>query len=142
MNPALNPALSGPGRILIVMPAQWPRALLRAELREAGYDALGARDLDEALTYPKEETGRGRVGLIILDQAAIRGADDPRLKELLRQHSDAETLLIAGAFQPPSPGHWRQVLRHPTTIAEIIQAVQRLLPPPPPIQEFSPANRQ
>src|SRR6267143_2489531 len=94
----MNPALSGSGRILIVMAAQWPRALLRAELREAGYDALGARDLDQALTYPKEEAGRGRVALIILDQAVLGGADDPRLKELLRRHGDAETLLIAGAF--------------------------------------------
>ena len=27
-----------PPRILLVMPAQWPRALLRASLREVGYD--------------------------------------------------------------------------------------------------------
>ena len=117
-------------RILIVMGAHWPRALLRAEFREAGYDALGARDFDEAMTYPKEEAGRGPVRLIILDQAALQGDDDPRLKELLRRHGDVETLLIAGAFQPPSAGQWRQVLRHPTTIAEIIQAARQLLPPP------------
>jgi hypothetical protein len=126
----MNPAALGSARILIVMAAQWPRALLRAELREAGYDALGARDFDEAMSYPKEEPGRGPVRLIILDQAALEGGDDPRLKELLRLHTDAETLLIAGAFQPPSPGQWRRVLHHPTTIAEIIQAAEQLLPPP------------
>src|SRR4051812_45044558 len=46
-------------RVLIVMAAQWPRALIRAALQETGYDALGARDLDEALTYPVDEAGRG-----------------------------------------------------------------------------------
>jgi hypothetical protein len=112
------------------MADQWPRALVRAELREAGYDAMGARDFDEAMTYPRDEAGRGPVRLVILDQAVLERGDDPRLKELLRRHSDAETLLIAGAFQPPFPGSWRQVLRHPTTIAEIVQAAQQLLPPP------------
>lgn len=97
------------------MAAQWPRALLRAELREAGYDALGARDLDEALTYPKEEAGRGPVRLIILDQAVSRSRDDPRLVELLQKHQEAQTLL----------------LRYPTTIAEISQTAQQLLPLPP-----------
>lgn len=29
-------------RVLILQPDHWPRALLRAELREAGYDAVGA----------------------------------------------------------------------------------------------------
>jgi hypothetical protein len=125
-----HPTGVGSARILIVMAAHWPRALLRAELREAGYDALGARDFDEAMSYPKEEAGRGPVRLLILDQAALEGGDDPRLKELLRRHGKAETLLIAGAFQPPSPGQWRQVLRHPKTIAEIIQAAEQLLPPP------------
>jgi PleD family two-component response regulator len=112
---SMEPAVSVPARILIVMAAQWPRALLRAELREAGYDALGARDLDEALTYPREEAGRGPVRLIILDQAVSRSRDDPRLVELLQKHQEAQTLL----------------LRYPTTIAEISQTTQQLLPLPP-----------
>src|SRR4051794_25621490 len=70
-------------RVLIVMRAHWPRALIRATLREAGYDALGARDLDEALTYPAKEAARGSVRLILLDQRAVSGKDDPRLRQLL-----------------------------------------------------------
>lgn len=126
-----HPAVVGPARILIVMAAQWPRALLRAELREAGYDALGARDLDEALTYPSEEAGRGPIRLIILDQAVIPSGNDPRLTSLLHKHPEAESVLIAGALLPLPPGQWSQVIRHPTTIAEIIQTVHPLLPHPP-----------
>lgn len=110
------------------MAAHWPRALLRAALREAGYDALGARDLDEALSYPAAEAGRGPVRLIILDQSAVESADDLQLNQLSQRYGEAETVLLAGAFQPPRPGPWRQVLRHPTTIAEIIQTAQQLLP--------------
>lgn len=127
----MNLAALGSARILVVMAAQWPRAFLRAELREAGYDAVGARDLDEAASYPREEAGRGPVRLIILDQAVIPSSNDPRLIALLHTHPEAQTVLLAGAFQPPLPGKWGQVLRHPTTIAEIIQAAQLLLPPPP-----------
>jgi hypothetical protein len=127
----VNPAALVSARILIVMAAQWPRALLRAELREAGYDAMGARNLDEAGTHPREEAGRGPVRLIILDQAAIPSSHDPRLTALLHTHPEAQTVLLAGAFQPPLPGKWGQVLRHPTTIAEIIQTAQQLLPRPP-----------
>lgn len=116
------------------MAAQWPRALLRAELREAGYDAVGARDLDDAATYPRDEAGRGPVRLIILDQAVIPSSNDPRLIALLQTHPEAQTVLLAGAFQPPLPGKWGQVLRHPTTVAEIIQTAQRLLPRPAPTQ--------
>jgi hypothetical protein len=127
----MNRAALGSARILVVMAAQWPRAFLRAELREAGYDAVGARDLDEAASYPREEAGRGPVRLIILDQAVIPSSNDPRLIGLLQTHPEAQTVLLAGAFQAPLPGKWGEVLRHPTTIAEIIQAAQQLLPPPP-----------
>ena len=133
----MNPAALDSARILIVMTAQWPRALLRAELREAGFDALGARDLDEALTYPAEEAGRGPVRVIILDQAAVPSGSDPRLRALLQGHPEAQTLLIAGALQPSLPGPWRQVLRHPTTIADISRTAQQLLPPTPAVPPSS-----
>jgi hypothetical protein len=117
-------------RVLIVMAAQWPRALLRAALREAGYDALGAPDLQEALLYPEAEAGRGPVGLIVVDQEVIEGAGDARLAELSGRHSAASTLLLQSAFQSPVAGPWQQVLRHPVAIADVVSAVQRLLPLP------------
>jgi CheY-like chemotaxis protein len=115
-------------RVLIVMPNHWPRALLRAALREDGYDALGARDLDEALTYLVDEWKREPVRLIILDQAAVQGLDDLRLVELLRKYPEADTVLLHGAFQPPLPGPWRHVVRHPASIADLAETVRQLLP--------------
>jgi hypothetical protein len=117
-------------RILIVMAAQWPRALLRAALREAGYDALGARDLDEALTYPVDEGERGPVRLILLDQEAVQGKEDRRLLDLLEKHPVADPVLLRGAFQPSLPGPWREVVQHPISIAELAETIRQLLPPP------------
>jgi CheY-like chemotaxis protein len=115
-------------RVLIVMAAHWPRALIRATLREVGYDALGAHDLDEALTYPAEEEGRGPVRLIVLDQQAVPGMDDQRLRQLLEKHPEADAMLLRGAFQPSMPGPWRDVVQHPISIAELIERIRRLLP--------------
>jgi CheY-like chemotaxis protein len=117
-------------RVLIVMAAQWHRALIRAALREAGYDALGAPDLTEALSYPQAEHRRGPVQLIILDQGVIGRADDALLAELLRRHSDPTTLVLESAFHPSVQGSWQHVLRHPVSIADIVSTAQKLLPLP------------
>jgi hypothetical protein len=117
-------------RVLIVMPAQWPRALIRAALREAGYDALGARDLNEALSYPAVEDDRGPVGLIIIDQEAMQDPEDSTVSQLRHQHPDARTLVLESAFRPSTQGSWEHVLRHPVTIADIVQITQQLVPLP------------
>lgn len=119
-------------RVLIVMPAQWPRALIRAALRDAGYDALGARDLNEALSYPAVEEDRGPVGLIILDQEAMQAPEDSTASQLMGQHPEARTLVLESAFRPSTQGSWEHVLRHPVTIADIVAKTQQLLPLPAP----------
>jgi len=124
-----------PPRVLLIMPDQWPRALLRAALREAGYDALGAPGLAAALHYGAEAPGRGPVRLVVVDQAVL--ADDDaaaRLGELGRRHGDPGLVLLARAGDAqPIPGAaaalgWRHVLRRPTSIADLVAAVQTLLP--------------
>jgi hypothetical protein len=102
---------------------------LRAALRHEGYDALGARDLEEALSYPEEEGERGPVRLMILDQEVLEGHDS-LLAELLGRHRDALTLVLESAFHPPVAGDWQRVLRHPVTIADIVNTTQQLLPLP------------
>jgi hypothetical protein len=126
-------------RVLIVMAAQWPRALIRAALRQAGYDALGATDLREALTYlrealtyPVEEEQRGPVRLIILDQSVLRDPDDKKVSgELVDKHAGALTLVLESAFHPSVEGVWQRVIRHPATIADIVETTRELLPLPP-----------
>ena len=109
------------------MADQWPRAQLRAVLREAGYDALGASDLDEALTYPAVEHSRGPVRLVVLDQAVVQDGGEAAVLGLLRQHDEPATLLLGSVLARPPNGPWSQVLQRPASIADIMQAVRALL---------------
>jgi len=126
MTPARKIPLSP--RVLIVMADQWPRALLRAALREAGYDAVGARGLPEALRYPADAPGRGPVRLIILDQPVLLSAEDPLLGRLVGRHAEPLVVLVAPATRPRLEGPWGRVIRRPATIAEIVAAVRTLVP--------------
>jgi hypothetical protein len=105
-----------PPRVLIVMPDQWPRALLRADLREAGYDAVGTRNLSSAQRIRPEEPDRGPVRLVVVDQSALGEAGDDQLAR--------PTVASPG-------GTWRRVLRRPVSVGEIVDAAQTLLPLPP-----------
>lgn len=110
------------------MPEQWPRALLRAALREAGYDAVGTRTLTAAMRFPPQETGRGAVRLVIVDQAALGGPNDPQLGPLLERHGAPATMLLARAAGSAPPGGWQRVLRRPLSVADIVASVETLLP--------------
>ena len=121
-----------PPRILLVMPDQWPRALLRAELRERGYDAAGARDLLEALS--EGESAEGPVRLILIDQHALAEGDAVLLHDLIDRlvthHPDALVVLLAGTMHKEPEGPWQQVLRRPMSISDIVTAIQRMVPLP------------
>jgi hypothetical protein len=113
--------------VLLILPDQWPRALLRAELREEGYDAVGARSLEEALVYRPELPERGRVGLVLVDgNTASEGA----LTDLLARHGNPPTVLLAHTGQEIPPGPWVRVLRRPVTIADLARVVRELVPLP------------
>jgi DNA-binding response OmpR family regulator len=125
-------------RVLLILPEQWPRALLRAALREDGYDALGAPGLPAALHYPTASPGRGAVRLILVDQAALGDADARDLMgDLLRRHGDALPVLLARA-RPAVPHTawekglpWLKVIRRPVSLGEVLATVRELLPLPP-----------
>jgi|SRR5437868_7093950 len=116
-----------PPRVLIVMPDQWPRALLRAALRERGYDAVGTRNLDSALRIRPYEFERGPVRLIIVDQPALTG-DDNQMKQLLERHRAPATMLLSRSTQLIPEGGWRQILRRPLSIEDIVTASESLIP--------------
>ena len=128
-----NPPPTAPPRVLLVMPDQWPRALLRAELRERGYDAAGARDLLEALS--EGEAAGGPVRLILVDQQALAEGDAELLRDLVNRlvadHPGAAVMLLSGTMHKEPEGPWQQVLRRPMSISEIVTAVQRAVPLPP-----------
>jgi DNA-binding response OmpR family regulator len=114
-------------RVLIVMPDQWPRALLRAALREEGYDAVGTRNIDSALRIRPDEADRGPVRLVVVDQAALKGAAD-KLEQLLARYHAPSTLLLARPTLATPAGPWDRVLQRPVSVAEILNAAEKLVP--------------
>lgn len=131
-----EPARSLPPRVLLVMPEQWPRALLRAALRDVGYDALGAPGLPGALRYRADAPGRGPVRLVLVDGQALGGEAAALLRSLVQRYAGAATMLLARAI-PSAPAvdagpvPWTRVVRRPISIADLVAAVQQLLPLPP-----------
>ena len=109
---------------------QWPRVLLRAALREAGYDAIGTRSLAGALRLAEPEAEHGSVGVVVLGQEAFTRADLPDL-ERLRLATHAPILLLAAAGRVVEEGPWVRVLRRPVSIGELVLSVESLLPLPP-----------
>jgi hypothetical protein len=115
---------------MIVMPDQWRRALLRAALREAGYDAVGARGLRQALLIPPAAPERGPVRLIVLDQDALGNGDLPRLEALRERHHHPDVVLLARATIRPPEGPWHRVLRRPMSVGDVVSAAESVLPLP------------
>jgi hypothetical protein len=121
-----SPAL--PPRILLVMPAQWPRALLRAALREVGYDASGTRALKTAFSQAAPDPARGPVRLVLLDQEALAEDEGGDLEALRSRAFAAPIVLLASATRRPREGPWAGVIRRPTSIAALVQEIESRVP--------------
>jgi hypothetical protein len=111
------------------MPDQWPRALLRAALREVGYDATGTRVLSMLRRQIVAEAGRGPVRLVVLDQEALTAADAPELEAL--RSAGIPIVLLAPTVRRVPEGPWMEVIRRPFSIGDLVSAIERLLPLPP-----------
>jgi hypothetical protein len=121
------------GRILLVVPDHWTRVVLRAELLERGYDAVGTPNLTAALAVsPVDE--RGPVRLILLEHGAIAGSDRSEVERLASQHQDPPLVLLAPAFADPPAALFRRVVRRPITINDLLEVVRDLVGEPPPRQ--------
>ena len=110
------------------MPDHWRRALIRAGLREAGYDAVGARGLPQVQLVRSTLEGRGAVRVIIVDQDSLAGADPASVTSLMQRFGEADVILLARATIRPPDGPWRRVLRRPVSVEEIVRAVEELAP--------------
>ena len=120
-----------PPRILLVMPAQWPRALLRAALREEGYDASGTRAVNGALYQAAPDPARGPVRLVLVDQDALDETAVHLIDDLRSRISGAPMVLLAPATRQVQEGPWTRVIRRPVSIAALVQAIESLAPLPP-----------
>jgi len=108
------------------MQEQWPRALLRATLIEAGYDAIGARTCEEALRTPVAVADRGPVRLLLIDAAVLRTPGN--CETLARRMTGAARVLIAPAAGPRAPNSWNRIIRRPTSIGDVVREIQSLVP--------------
>ena len=106
------------------MPEHWPRALLRAELIERGYDVVGAPDLPAALLVRPVEKGRGPVRLIAIDQDLMVEPQGRLLERLVSRHRNPRLVLLARAQLEIPPGAWDQIVRRPALIGEIATAIE------------------
>ncbi|HTB59970.1 MAG TPA: hypothetical protein VLC06_18990 [Polyangia bacterium] len=115
--------------VWIVDSDHWPRAYLRAELIERGYDAEGFVTLTELLV--RLALAPARPALVVID---LQGQEwnDRQLEHLLGD--DFPVMAIGGATEWADerlrPRRWARFLRRPLTIGAIADEIGRLLARP------------
>jgi hypothetical protein len=127
------------------MADQWPRATLRAALREVGYDAIGTRSPSGALVYAARDLGRGPVRAIVVDAGVLSpsspdAADTDALELLLQRHGVVPLVLLGSAVHAEPPGAWTRILRRPFSIQDVVVAVSEMVPLLPELR--GPVDRQ
>ncbi|HHS98242.1 MAG TPA: hypothetical protein ENK08_10185 [Chloroflexi bacterium] len=122
----------GRGKVLLVA-ADWrTRALLLAELKEAGYDVMALPGIRWALAA----LAGGRVVpvLAVLDVTGDADASPARVRQLLRLLGDAPLVLLVGTYDvqvfAPLRGRVAAWLSRPLRLARVVEAVRWLYPPP------------
>ena len=111
--------------IWIVGADHWPRALLRAELIERGYDATGFARLEDAVRRLMLPPAR-RPALLVLDRHDQ--AVDERTSTLLSR-ARVPILVVADIAHPDGAplGPVVEILHRPVTMGSIADAVDRLI---------------
>ena len=113
------------------MPDQWTRVLLRAAMREVGYDAVGTRTLQSGMRIRVSEPDRAPITLIVIDHAAVTDLDS--VKSLLDRHH-APAILIARRTSATPAGPWQRVVYRPISVEEIVRVVEDISPLPADLQ--------
>ena len=113
-------------RIWIVDAEHWPRALLRAELIERGFDATGFETVEDAIRQLRLTGAERRPALLVLDWRDQ--TMDERTSELLVR-AGVPVLVVADlAHRDGGPaGPVVEVLNRPLTIGDVANAVEQLL---------------
>jgi DNA-binding response OmpR family regulator len=115
--------VEAPARIWVIGSDHWPRAYLRAELIERGYDAIGYAAIRDALAELAMFPSR-RPRVVVLD-LHDRIGDEKAVEALLRH--GAPVIALAGAAEAAEDllhaHRWAALLRRPLTIGAIVEAV-------------------
>ncbi len=115
--------------IWIVDCDQWPRAALRAELIERGYEAVGHVLLGDALKGLRACGPQARPDALILE---LRGQEVSQyaLRELA--DSSIPVIILGGTVELNEPSlrqfQWAAVGRRPITLGEIADSIENIVP--------------
>jgi hypothetical protein len=108
---------------------QWPRACLRAELIERGYDPYGFITIGDALESLSRRPPPPKSELIVLE---LRGQN---LTEQLIEAVQAlqiPTIVLGGAAELNEPlvqvQQWQVVLKRPISLGKVADVVETLVP--------------
>lgn len=112
---------------IVLIGATWPaRALLRAQLKEEGYEVVAT----DAWPIPRQFLCPGiRPGLIIVDLQDLPGMEQAlsELRSLMRP----DRVLVVTALGTPTPDEIRtlgfRVMARPVTIEEIVRTAAEML---------------
>jgi riboflavin biosynthesis pyrimidine reductase len=112
----------------IVDSEQWPRACLRAELIERGYDPYGFIAIADALNSLSRSTSRNPEALVL----ELRGQNlTPEVIETIR-NLGIPTILLGGNPELNDPlikqHQWNAVLRRPFSLGTVADLVQTIVP--------------
>jgi len=112
-------------RIWIVSADHWPRACLRAELIERGYDAVGFVTMKDAL-FRLMLARSGRPTLLVVDLQAQ--TPNERMRATLFGEHVPVLVVADGAHREVDPlGPAVRTLRRPVTIGAIADTVDRVV---------------
>ena len=108
---------------------QWPRACLRAELIERGYDPYGFITIGDALESLSWQPPEPKPALIVLE---LRGQDlTEQVIEAIRALR-IPTIVLGGAAELNEPvvqaRQWQVVLKRPVSLGKIADVVETIVP--------------
>lgn len=125
MSEAEGPSASERPRVWIVNADHWPRAYLRAELIERGYDATGFESLKDAVTHLLVARFR-RPALLVIDLHGL-AIDDRLARALVRERLPIIAVADVTSSVSAPPGVLVGLLQRPLTIGTIADAVDRFM---------------
>ena len=113
--------------VVVIVSGEWDlRGAVRAELREAGIEALGLESVEEMARMIAGGIGPS---LVVLDGALLHKTET---RQALQNLSARLPILVVDSRlnpAPPLPG--ASTIRRPVQVQEIVARVLSMLPPPP-----------
>lgn len=113
--------------VWIIDSEHWPRACLRAELRERGFDAVGYTEIEQAL-QDLQRPYSSKPCLIVLELRQQSLKDD---ELMAMQETRIPIVALSGLteFNEPTVQEfpWTAILRRPFTISEVADLVEKTI---------------